>query len=74
MRKRTEVITTRLSYNDKQLIEKYCTDRDVDISTFIRSTVRKELAQKGYYSDDVKKAFDLKLTPNQWKKKEEETP
>lgn len=59
MSKRTELIGVRLSIEDKKLLEKFCTNRGEDVSTFVRRLIRRELASFSYYSEEVKKALGV---------------
>ena len=59
MKNRSETIGVRLSPEDKRLLESFCRDRDEDLSSFVRRLIRRELASRSYYPDEVKKALGV---------------
>ncbi len=52
-------LRVNVTEEDRNIIEKVCTAREETISSFVRKTIRKELAEMNYYSDDVKKALGV---------------
>lgn len=52
-------IGVRISTEDRRLLERVCEARGEDLSGFIRRSVRRELAQLGYYEKEVRKALGV---------------
>ncbi len=57
-----DIVSVKLPPEDKTLIEKISKARGEDISSFIRRSIRKELASLSFLSDEDKVA--LGLDPN----------
>ncbi len=56
---RPQIIAAKFSKYDVLLIDKVCQANAEDRSSFLRRSVRRELARLGYYSRDVKKALGI---------------
>ena len=55
----TEIIFSRLSRKDNELIKKVCELRRERISDFVRDSVMLRLAELGYLETDAKKALGV---------------
>ena len=53
-------VATRITREEKLLLEKVCKARGEHISTFFRRALKKELAHLNYYPEEVKKALGMK--------------
>jgi len=49
----------RITPQDRQLLDKVCQARGEDLSSFIRRSIRKELASLSFLSAEEKKALGL---------------
>ncbi len=54
------IISAKFSEDDILLIDEVCQANAEDRSSFIRRSVRRELARLNYYPDPVKKALGIK--------------
>jgi hypothetical protein len=58
---RNETVAARIEKDLKKLLEQVCKARGEDVSTFIRRSVRKELANLSYFDEADKKALGIKI-------------
>jgi len=54
-------ISLWITEEDRKLLRSVCEARGENLSSFIRRSVRKELASLSFYSDDMKKALGVKI-------------
>jgi hypothetical protein len=52
-------IAARVSLEDRRLMDEVCDARGEDLSSFIRRSIKKELASFGFYSDEVRNALGI---------------
>jgi len=52
-------IAVRLTPQDRALLSRVCEARGEDLSSFVRRCIRQELAELGFYPDDIKKALGV---------------
>jgi len=55
------VMATRVTPGDYELLKTVCVARGENFSTFLRRSLRGELARLSYYSPEVKKALGVKI-------------
>ena len=60
MKSENVYIGTRIEPELKELIEKVAKERGMQVSSFLRFLVKRELASLGFLSKDTEKAFGMK--------------
>lgn len=59
MKNTNKILAARFTVDNVRLIEKIAKDRGMDVSDFIRFSVRRELARLSYLPDDEKKSLEV---------------
>ena len=57
-------LCVRLFAEDETLLRKVTTERGEGISSFVRRSIRKELASLSYFDEDTKKSLGVHVAPN----------
>ena len=53
------IIGTRITSEDRDLLDRVCEARGEDLSDFVRRAIRTELAKLSYYPEETKKALGI---------------